>query len=182
MLSDPVSLPVLLMLIVAPLGGIDAVYFHLWKQRLYDLPSARKEMITHLFRDFLFGLGALIIFNFEPGGAWFWITGALFAFDFVNSIADVLLETESRAPLGGIPPVEYLVHTIGSTFSGAIMATYFVLGWRLQFLPTQLETRAGVPELVRWSGYLVVMSGMALTALEGFLFARSIRRSASKLA
>lgn len=169
------AIPMILIMIVAPIGAIDVLYYHLLKFKLYKQPSSKKETITHLIRGFLFGIGALILFNFQPHGSWFWIIGAIFVLDFLNSIADVSLERDSRASLGGIPPCEYIIHTIGSTFAGAITATYFIMGWSFQTQPTALmpiDSRS-LPMLFTLQGILLAGGSLTLTAVEGFLFLRT---------
>ena len=110
-------LPVILMLVVAPIGALDVLYFHIWKFRLYREPSARAETVTHLIRGFLFGAGAWLISSYRLDGAWFWAVAVVLLVDFVNEIADVALEGESRAPLGGLPTLESVIHIIGATFA-----------------------------------------------------------------
>src|SRR5215471_14487453 len=63
--AAPASLPLLLLLVVAPFGAVDVVWFHVHKFRLYDQPSARCETITHLLRGLLFALGALVLARYH---------------------------------------------------------------------------------------------------------------------
>lgn len=171
-------IPLILIAIVAPLGAIDVLYFHIWKFKLYKQSSARMEMITHLARGILFASGAGILFFFEPRGVWYWIVGAIFFLDFINSLADVSLEKNSRAPLGGLPTLEYIIHTIGSTFAGAITAAFLILGWPYQSLPTELAPipEGTLPGLFTLFGWQFVIIGFALTLLESVLYFRSLSR------
>lgn len=132
-------LPILLMLIVSPIGFVDVFYFHIVKFKLYKQPSSRTETVTHIIRSLLFGLGAFLLLNFEPHGLWVWVVGGLFVADFVNTLVDVFLEPKSRKPLGGIPPSEYIIHIIGAVSAGAITATYFVQAWPLHNLESVLS-------------------------------------------
>lgn len=53
---DGVFFPVLAAIfIVAPIGGIDAFYFHGIKYELYKHPDSRKEQVTHVVRALLLG-------------------------------------------------------------------------------------------------------------------------------
>jgi hypothetical protein len=171
-LDHPMAILLILMTIAAPLGAIDVKYYHLWKFKLYREPSACWETVTHLIRGYLFAAGAYLIINFEFHGIWFWILGTLFIFDFVNEVADVILEPASRAPLGGIPKLEYLIHIIGATMGGAIATAYFTLGWRFQFLPNEIvhlhsTTFSPLLVIVIW---VLIVAILILTTLEGFLF------------
>lgn len=171
----PAALPLLLMGVVAPLAAVDILYFHLWKFRLFESPSSRAETVTHLVRGAFFALGAFMLASYRMMGAWYWGIGALFLLDFLNSIADVALERRSRAPLGGVPTLEYVLHIIGSSFAGAITATYFLVGWAHAFEPTELVAAVDLPDWIRWQGRLMAASGAALTLLELGLFLRGPR-------
>jgi len=130
-----------LLLIAGPIGATDVLYFHLWKFRLYRRPQSRKEEITHLFR----GIAVPVIFALlllgRPEGRYFWIVAALFLFDTVNSLIDVMIEPASRASLGGVPPNELAVHFIGTSMMGAAWATFMITGW---------PGRTAPPTLAHW--------------------------------
>lgn len=169
-------LPLLLMMIVAPLGAIDLVYYHGIKFRLYDRPDSHLETVIHLIRGILFSGGAFILLNYEPTGLWFWFTGAIFILDFANSVLDVGIEGQSRKTLGGIPTQEYIIHTIGSTFAGAITVSYFIQGWHYRLLPTSLTSLADgtFPDMFLWNGFGLVFIGVILTTTETILLGRSL--------
>lgn len=170
--SNSMAVPLILMVIATPLGALDVLYYHMWKFKLYKQPTAFWETITHLFRGFLFVGGAFFIINYELHGSWFWFLGAFFILDFVNEVADVLTETSSRAPLGGIPPLEYLVHIVGSTFAGAIAMSYFILAWKFQSEPTAIvsvSSNAFHPMLLV-SVWIMITIGLVITLLETYLF------------
>lgn len=174
MADTPLFLPVLMMVLVAPIGGFDVAWYHIYRFRLYRQPGSRAETVTHLIRSLLFATGLLLMVLWRPSGAWFWAIGGLFVLDFVNNIADVLLEPASRRPLGGLPPMEYLIHVIGATASGAITTAYFLTGWSLGGEPTALVSVApdAFPDLVRWQAFVVVAGGGLLTMIEGALLVR----------
>lgn len=169
------ALPLVLMSIAGPLGAVDVVYFHLWKFRLYSLPSARAETVTHLFRGITFAAGAYLVATYRVSGAWFWLVGALFAFDFVNNVVDAALETRSRAELGGLPRTEYIVHIIGSTFAGAITIAFFITSWATHSEPTGLSSNRGIfPDWLILNGHLLATSAALLTLVELCLFLHSV--------
>lgn len=161
------SLPLFLLVIVAPIGAIDMLYFHLWKYRLYASACSRSETVTHILRSLTVATLAWVLAHYRPTGTWFWIVGSLFLIDFVNSLVDVAIESRSRAAMGGVPGAESVIHTVGSTALGAIAALYFALGWNDRLLPTALTSLEGElsPFLVL-QGELVAVSGALLTLLE----------------
>ncbi len=169
--SNEMFLPLLLIMIVAPIGAIDLIYYHVVKFKLYSRPDSYVETIVHLIRGVLFSVGAFILLNYKPQGMWYWVTGLFFVLDFINSIADVSIEERSRKTLGGIPTPEYIIHTVGSTFAGAITMAYFILGWEFRLLPTGLTSLPpdSFHSLFLVNGYGLVAGGLALTIFEGFL-------------
>ncbi len=170
------DLPLLLLIIVAPIGAIDILYFHLWRFRLYDAPTARGEMITHVIRGVVFVTIAALLALGRPVGVWFWVVAALALFDFVNTLADVYLERDSRAPMGGLPRAEYMVHIIGETFAGGVAVAFLLTGWAGRLLPTALAP-ATRPTWLTWQAWALVVGGAAMVLAELSLFVRSIARS-----
>jgi hypothetical protein len=161
------SLPLILLVIVAPVGAIDMLYFHLWKFRLYSSPRSRAETVTHILRSLTVATLAWVLAHYRPSGAWFWIVGALFLIDFANSLVDVAIEPRSRAALGGVPGAESVIHTVGSTALGAIAALYFAVGWADRLLPTALTPVASqLSPLLVLQGEVVAVSGALLALLE----------------
>jgi hypothetical protein len=167
----------LLLSIAAPLGAIDILWFHLYRFRLYDHPSARCETVTHILRGLLFAVGAFVLARYRPEGAWFWIIAALFAADFVNNVCDVLVEQKSRTPFGGLPRLEYVIHIVGSTFAGAVGLAFVATSWSTATLPTALTRADGVPLWLAWNGTAIAAGALMLTIFEASLFVRSIIRA-----
>jgi hypothetical protein len=171
------SLPLLFASIVAPLGALDIGWFHMHKFRLYDQPSARFETLTHLARGVLFAAGALILTRYRPMGTWFWVTVALFVADFLNTVLDVLSEEKSRAPLGGLPQLEYFIHIVGATFEGGIALAFVTTSWGNAAEPTALEAATNVPSWLTLLGMAGAAGGLSFTLLEATLYVRSIVRT-----
>lgn len=173
MLASPnqMFLPLLLMTIMAPIGAIDLVYYHILKFKLHSRPDSYLETIVHLIRGLLFAGGAFILLYFRPQEIWFWLTGSIFLLDFINSIADVSIEGKSRKSLGGQPTLEYVIHTVGSTFAGAITAAYFILGWEFRLLPSALVPLPEDTYPVFFNANVIgmVVIGMILTFFEAIL-------------
>ncbi len=176
------ALPLVLMSIAGPIGAVDVVYFHLWKFRLYSRPGARAETVTHLLRGITFVFGAYFVATYRAAGAWFWLVGGLFAFDFVNNVVDAALESRSRAGFGGLPRAEYIVHLIGSTFAGAIATSFFVTSWENQSAPTELSSNRGVfPDWLVLNGQMLAAGAALLTLLELCLFLHSLTATRRQL-
>jgi hypothetical protein len=131
-----------LLLIAGPIGATDVLYFHLWKFKLYRRPQSRKEELTHLIRGAAVPAIFAMLLLGRPEGRYFWIVAALFFFDTINSLLDVMIEPASRASLGGVPPAELAVHFIGTSMMGAAWATFMIAGW---------ATRTAPPTLAHWA-------------------------------
>jgi hypothetical protein len=172
---QPTALPLLLMSIAAPSGAVDVIGFHLWRFRLYSAPSSRAETVTHLVRGATFAATAYLLATYRVGGAWFWIVGFLFAFDFVNNVVDAVLEPRSRAAAGGIPPAEYVIHVIGSTFAGATTIAFFLTAWTNRHLPTALLAHdASIPAWLSLNGRVLAGMSTVLTLFELGLLLHSV--------
>lgn len=169
--------PLLVMTIVSSIGAFDVLYYHVYRFRLYAQPSAQWETATHLARGLLFAAGAYLMTRYEPRGAWFWVVTGVIALDFVNNVADVLLEPRARAPLGGLPPLEYLIHIIGATASGLIGGLWFAFGLPLADHPTELAPPGELPGWLALNGYLLAAGGLAMAVFEAALLVRARHRS-----
>jgi hypothetical protein len=179
--SSPSYVALLLLSIVAPLGAFDVLYFHMWKLRLASRRASRAETVTHVARSLLIGALAWILARFEPHGAWYVVVASLMALDFVNNLLDVWLEGPSRADLGGVPRLEYLIHVIGATASGAVTASFVVLGRGLVALPTELVEGA-IPSWLAWNAQGIAVGCLVIAVVEGSLLARAIAQDMRTLA
>ena len=161
------SLPLALLVIVAPIGAVDMLYFHLWKYRLFSSPSSRGETVTHILRSVTVAVLAWLLGHYNAHGLWFWVVGSLFVIDFVNSIVDVAIEPRSRAAFGGVPSAEAAIHNVGTAALGAIAALYFSSGWEQRLLPTALVPSVSeLPAFLVVQANLIAITGMVLAALE----------------
>ena len=154
------------LLFASMIGVFDVGYFHLYKFRLYEQPGSVLEELTHLVRHLLF-IGAVLTLTLGRDVAVIRITlGVIVVFDLANTVLDVLLEGESRAPLGGMPRVEYLVHLLSSLALGAAFATFYFKGTESLPLDGNLLVR----------GHGTAALGGLLFAIEAGLFARALAR------
>lgn len=158
------STALLVLCVIAPVGAVDVVYYHLYRFRLFEREASVAEEVTHLVRQACFiGIVALLAMG-TPCPTADRALLALFAADLVNSAVDVALETRSRRPLGGLPPGEYVLHFLGTFGSGVATAAYvFERGTAFAPAPT-------------WQVAPMVVTGVALLAVETALFVRAIAR------
>jgi hypothetical protein len=156
-------------------GAVDVLYYHLHRFRLFAQEGSVAEEITHLLRHVTFLAVIPLLASGSTSPAVDRAILALLAIDLVNSAADVLLERRSRAPLGGLPSGEYLVHFLGTFGTGLAAASYL-------FERRALPLRA--PEgIFAWQVRGMMALGLALLVIEGSLFARAlVRRSRARAA
>lgn len=152
--------PFELLLLTALLGSVDVLYFHLYRFRLYAQPGSVAEESTHLARHVLF-IGITLALLLDPPFVRPLVL-VLFGLDLLNNAADVLLEQSSRAPLGGLPPAEYLVHILSTLLTGMAISAFW-------WAP---ESALSTSQLAR--GWGTVALGVALLVTEASLFARAL--------
>ena len=74
---------------------------------------------------------------------------------------DILIEPRSRAPLGGLPPLEYFIHMIVIAISGGAWATFAIAGWATRSAPTALVTFP-VPWWLLWYARAVALGALVM--------------------
>jgi hypothetical protein len=158
-----VIVPLVLLLAMASIGSIDGAYYHTYRFALYRQPSARLETVTHVIRAFALAFTVLVLSAGTPVGRWFWVVAAVFAIDFVDDVVDVAIEPRSRAPLGGLPPLEYLIHMIVMALSGGVWVSFLVAGWATRGQPTAIVPRA-LPWIIVWMGRGVAVGAILMGA------------------
>lgn len=114
-----------LLLLLAPIGALDVLYYHWYRFRLWARPASVAEEWTHLLRQGTFLAVAVLLAQGSLPSELDTLLLFLLGFDLVNSAIDVLLEPCSRASLGGLPRGELLLHYLGIFGSGAVLATYW---------------------------------------------------------
>lgn len=177
-MSATTAIPLAIICVAAPLGALDISYFHIYRFRLYARRSARAETVTHLLRGAIVCAAVWMLARYEPRGAWFALLAALFGIDFGNTVVDVVLEPRSRAALGGIPPLEYLIHFVGATANGAIGASFLVSGWPLFTEPSALVPST-LPSWLSTTGVVISAGALLTTLFESALMLHAWRRAAS---
>ncbi len=168
----------LLLVIAATVGSIDALYYHLYKLRLFEQPSSRAEEVTHLVRMILFPFGLWIILSYHPLGLWYFAVAGAFGLELVNQVVDVVIEPKSRKPMGGLPGVEYCVHVLSSVLSGGAWFVFVFAGWGGRLAATALVPLgdASLPAAIVWDGKIICVSSVLLALFEGVLYVRSMAK------
>jgi hypothetical protein len=96
------------------MAGVDGLYFHLYRYRLYRRPECRYEHRLHTVNAVLFVPLVAMLFCVEPRGLYLWLWLLLFLASLGVEVLDVLCERASRQELGGLLPSEYLMHFLMS--------------------------------------------------------------------
>ena len=162
---------------MALIGSIDGAYYHTYKFALYKQPSSRVETVTHIIRAFSMAFVVWILAHYTPMGDWFWAGAIVFAIDMIDDIVDVLVEPSSRAPMGGLPTFEYLIHMLVMACAGGAWTTFVVLGWGAQNEPTALLPFASnLPEWVLWLSRLVAVGALLTGIGDTIQLTRSVMR------
>lgn len=96
------------------IAGIDGLYFHLYRYRLYERRESLYEHKLHTINAFLFVPLVAVLYILEPRGLFLWLGALLFLGSLAVEILDVLCEEASRRSLGGLIRSEYLMHFLMS--------------------------------------------------------------------
>lgn len=110
----PAAVSTVCLLAFTAIAGIDGLYFHLHRYRLYARPESRREHRLHTYNAVLFVPLVVLLFCLEPRGALLWLSVLLSLASLGIEILDVLCENESRRGLGGLTSIEYLMHFLMS--------------------------------------------------------------------
>lgn len=108
--SIPLLTAAVCMVIFTTIAAIDGLYFHLHKYRLHERPASRLEHQLHTMNVVIFVPQVYLLFWMQPRGLWLWLALLTFIASLVVEFFDVLCEPASRADLGGLTGLEYLLH------------------------------------------------------------------------
>jgi len=115
------EIPLWLLLLWNSVGAIDGIYNHLYRYRLYAHASSFTEHISHTLLSLGLVLTSTMLVFVEMGGVGFAFFLAVQVFVLILTFWDGYIEFASRAPLGGFPRHEYLVHTAIFLLHGAFV-------------------------------------------------------------
>ncbi|SPF41848.1 conserved membrane hypothetical protein [Candidatus Sulfopaludibacter sp. SbA4] len=109
------------LLLVGILGGLDTFYYHEWKLRLPETPSARRELRLHAARDFAYAVlfGSLAWISWR--GLWVWPFAAILLFEIVVTLTDFIEEDRTRR----LPPGERVMHAVIGIAYGVFVALLY---------------------------------------------------------
>ena len=150
-----------ILLVLGTMGALDTFYYHEWKLRLPETPSAGRELWLHAARDFAYAIvfGSLAWTTWN--GALIWPFAGILLFEIVVTLTDFIEEDRTRR----LPPGERVMHAImGITYglflamfyphaaqwqrlgTGFGMADYGLLSWVLTFFAAGVLT-SGIRDL-----------------------------------
>ncbi len=101
---------VLCLVLFTTIAGVDGLYFHLYRYRLYARPASLYEHKLHTINAVLFVPQVVLLFCLQGSGLWMWLSLLLFVATVAVEVTDVLCEEASRRDLGGLTRIEYLMH------------------------------------------------------------------------
>jgi len=135
------------------IGAFDTLYYHEWRARLpMGVPQTTPELRLHAARDVLYA----VLFGSLPWLAWqgLWVIllAAILLAEIAFTMADFVVETNVRKPLGDVYAGERVTHALMGIVYGA-MITYLLPALRdWWFMPTALVAApADVPLVLRWT-------------------------------
>lgn len=116
----------LFLFLFALVGAFDGIYFHLIKFKLHLNPESRIEHGIHTLRAFLLAPIVYFLFSQNSQGLSLLIGIGFIALDFLAEIFDVLVEKKSRENIGGISPLESMVHIAATSFRTVAIALVLI--------------------------------------------------------
>jgi hypothetical protein len=115
------------LLVLGVLGALNTLYYHEWRLRLPETPSAAPELRLHASRDFaytiVFGSLAWTTWN----GFWVWPLALVLLFEVWVTLTDFLEEDRTRR----LPAGERLMHAVMGIVCGIFLTLLYphAAGW-----------------------------------------------------
>jgi hypothetical protein len=171
------------------IGTCDLFYFHLYKFRLYERRESFKEHLLHTANVLLTPFVVAGLYVGRTGGPALWLGAAFAGGQVIVLLSDVLVEHESRAQLGGLPRIEYVMHIVVCMMHAASLALILgdrpAIAWSLN-APVLLEP----VRLDGWCWAVIVLGAMAVPlgilhvalALRGYKSMRQLHQAPSAAA
>jgi uncharacterized protein (TIGR01777 family) len=150
-----------LLLVQCFFGACDTLWHHEITERLPQMRSARRELLLHATREFLYGLVFLGLAWREWRGLWAWAFAAVLLIEILLTLADFLEEDRTRR----LPATERVLHTV-------LAVNYGI--WLGVFLPRLGAWSSQATSLPRadygWLSLLLTAAagGVMLSALRNF--------------
>jgi len=118
-------LTLVLAVVFAVVAAGDSLYFHIWKYRLHNRVECAWEHLLHTANVCVFVPQIYLFFCVDAHGAWLVAAAALCAATLAIEVADVLSEHQSRRFIGGLTPVEYLLHFLMAGLRMGFVIAFF---------------------------------------------------------
>jgi uncharacterized protein len=112
------SVPFILIVIQALLGGIDNLWHHEISERLPARRAAASELSLHALREFLYAFIFLGLAWFQWRGYWALLIAAVLVLEIIVTLADFVVEDKTRR----LPAFERILHTVLALNYGALLA------------------------------------------------------------
>lgn len=103
-------------------SAVDGIYIHLVRLKLHARPESWREHLLHTARAVLFLPMLLALFGVVSGGMLLRIGLGAVMIDQVVEVLDMMSEKDSRASIGGLSSLEYVVHVLLTTLRSAAIA------------------------------------------------------------
>ena len=161
-----------LLMAIGVLGALDIALFHTRAHQLRTRPSARLELVTHSLRGPTYAFLFVVVPSFAAHGSWFLLMLAVLLFDVAISLWDFSIERRSRAPMGGLPTGEYVLHSIIAMLFGGFVACFLVGGAGWFERDTALVYEPNVP----WPAQAVLLAMAAGVLVSGIADALAVAR------
>jgi len=84
------------LLLLGALGALDTLYYHEWRLRLPETPSARRELRLHASRDFAYAIVFASLAWTTWNGVWVWPLALILLFEIVVTLTDFIEEDRTR--------------------------------------------------------------------------------------
>jgi hypothetical protein len=145
-----------ILLVMGTLGVLDTFYYHEWKLRLPETPTARRELRLHAARDFAYA----VVFGSLAWATWngvlIWPFAGILLFEIVVTLTDFIEEDRTRK----LPPGERVMHAVMGITYGLFLAMFFphAVEWQ------RLGTGFGAADYGILSWVLTLFSAGVLTS------------------
>jgi hypothetical protein len=109
------------LIVLGMLGALDTIYYHEWKLRLPETPTARRELRLHASRDFAYAIvfGSLAWATWD--GALLFPLVLILAFEIWVTLTDFLEEDRTRR----LPAGERVMHAVMGIVYGVFLALLY---------------------------------------------------------
>lgn len=167
------------LVLFSAIAGVDGLYFHLYRYRLYRRPQSRYEHRLHTINAVLFVPLTVLLFCLAPRGLFLWLGLLLFLASLGVEILDVLCEPASRRDLGGLLASEYLMHFLMSGLRFGAMVPLLTCASPEDWLAhnTALSLR---PLWLFLCGIYIAVPGLGIAVLHLILDLRYANKPASR--